>query len=192
MMVNYSWHINTIRRKNAKLDFGVAPLPQFSGQAPSNMANYWVFVVAKNKDPKVLPGREPDFPVDRYNELRIAESWQMLDYLALPHPGNTMTLRNFLNPEFSVSVPLEYDPTKKYLEQSGQPAARRDILEEQKGDAWLSAFAYGNLISRSWRTPSVDAAEGALADAIEAVVRGDMTVNKALSSAGSQIRALKN
>jgi len=191
MMINYSWHMDTIRRKNAKLNFGVAPLPQFEGKAPSNMSNYWVFVVAKNKDPNVPTGQAPKFPVDRYRELRIAESWQMLDYLALPHPGGTLTLRNFLNPEFSVDIPLAHDPTREYLKQSGQPAARRDILEEQRGDPWLSPFAYGNLIARSWRTADVDSSEGSLAKEMETVVYGDQTIERALSLVASQIQALK-
>jgi ABC-type glycerol-3-phosphate transport system substrate-binding protein len=191
MMINYSWHIDTIRRKNAKLNFGVAPLPQFSGGTTANMANYWTLVVAKHKEPQVDAGRALEFPVDRYDELRVAESWQMLRYLALPHPEGTMTLRNFLDPSFSIEVSLESDPARRYLEETGQPAARRDLLEEQRADAWLSPFAYGNLIAKSWRTPNIDGAEGALADAIESIVYGERTVNSALSAAVSQISALK-
>lgn len=190
MMVNYSWHIDTIRRKNAKLDFGVAPLPQFAGGQPANIANYWVLVVAKNKNPEVS-GRPATFPVEHYDDIRIRESWQMLRYIGLPHPDGRMVLRNALDPNSAVSVGLDTDPAKTYLEETGQPAARRDILEEQSKDAWLSPFAYGNLIAKSWRVGEIDEAEGALIDAIEAVVYGERTAEQALGAAQNQIRLLQ-
>src|SRR6185369_1116236 len=49
MMINYSWQYETIKQKNAKMNIGIAPLPQFSGTKPVNVANYWGFAVAKNK-----------------------------------------------------------------------------------------------------------------------------------------------
>lgn len=191
MMINYSWQIDAIRRKNAKLDFGVAPLPQFSDGVPANVANYWVLVVAKDKDPKVVAGRDPGYPVESYNDIRVRESWQMLRYLTLPHADKTMVLRNALAPSSAVSVPLAIDPAKQYLEKTGQPAARRDIIEEQKKDTWLSPFAYGNLIAKGWRVGEIDAAESAIADAIESVVYGERTSLEALGAAQNQIGLLQ-
>lgn len=191
MMINYSWHIDTIRKKNAKLDFGVSPLPQFPGKAPANMSNYWVLVVAKERKPRVAEGRKPTFPEAKYNDLRVRESWQLLRYLALPHPEKKMTLRNFLNPDFSIVVNIGDDPARTYLEKTGQPAARRDLIEEQKVDPWLSPFAYGNLIAKSWRIGEIEKAEGALSDAVESFNRGETTLEQALAAAGSQIRVLR-
>ncbi len=191
MMINYSWHMDTIKRKNAKLGFGVAPLPQRSVGAPKNMSNYWTLVVAKHREPVTPSGRTPEFPVDRYDELRIAESWQLLDYLALPHPDGMMTLRNFLDPSFTVSARIDGDPTREYLKRAGQPAARRDILEEQRKDPLLAPFAYGNLIAESFRIADIDSVEAALADGVDAVVRGEATVDRALSLAGNRASVLQ-
>jgi multiple sugar transport system substrate-binding protein len=42
MMINYSYHIPTIKAKAAKLNFGIAPVPQIKGsEIDINYANYW-------------------------------------------------------------------------------------------------------------------------------------------------------
>lgn len=192
MMINYSWHTDTIRKKNAKLNFGVAPLPQISLEKPVNYANYWTFVVAKNRQPPVFrENQKPEFPVDKYNLLRTHESWQFLHYFAFPHPSKNITIRNPLSPNFSAAVAVENDPVVEYLEKTKKPAARRDLIEKQKNDQWLSPFAYGNLLSKSWRPGDIEAAEGILAEAMEAVNRGENTPQGALQTAEKQIDLLK-
>jgi ABC-type glycerol-3-phosphate transport system substrate-binding protein len=192
MMINYSWHADTIRKKNAKLDFAVAPLPQISGSQPSNLANYWTFVVAKNKQVPVVEGnRVPSFPVDKYNLIRTHESWQFLHYFVFPHPSKAIAIRNPLSPNIpAVVMPIQSDPSAAYLEKTGKPAARRDLVEKQKNDQWLSPFAYGNLIAKSWRPGDIEKAEGILAEAIESVNRGENTSQGALSAADGQMKLL--
>lgn len=49
MMVNYSYHIPTIKAKNARLRFAVAPVPQLPDSTLDNQrsfASYWPFAVA--------------------------------------------------------------------------------------------------------------------------------------------------
>ena len=47
MMFNYSYHIPTIKAKAAKLNFGVAPIPQINGsEVDVNYANYWANAVS--------------------------------------------------------------------------------------------------------------------------------------------------
>ncbi len=51
MMFNYSWHIPTIRAKNPRLQFAVAPMPQIGDSNPSqykSLANYWPYAVSPN------------------------------------------------------------------------------------------------------------------------------------------------
>ncbi|HWQ59635.1 MAG TPA: extracellular solute-binding protein [Candidatus Fimivivens sp.] len=192
MMVNYSWQIDTIRKKNPKLNFGVAPLPQIKGGTPSNYANYWVYVVAKDKKaPTTGSSGNISFPEGKYNDIRVHESWQFLHYLAYPHPGSKIVLRNALATGSSLPVTVSEDPLKSYFERTGHPAARRDIVETQKNDPWLSPFAYGNLIAKDWRIGEVEAAEGIIADAIDSVNRGGNTVTQALSVAASQVEQLQ-
>lgn len=50
MMVNYSYHRPTVRAKNPRLNFSVAPFPQLEGtrmQDRSTYASYWVFAVSR-------------------------------------------------------------------------------------------------------------------------------------------------
>jgi multiple sugar transport system substrate-binding protein len=46
MMINYSYHLPTIKAKNPRLAFAVAPLPQNVDSKIVNFASYWPFAVA--------------------------------------------------------------------------------------------------------------------------------------------------
>src|SRR3989344_6197047 len=94
MMINYSWQYPTIKQKNAKLNIGVAPLPQFIGGKTSNYANYWGYGVSKNKEYTAPVGQQATVDPAKQNELRIHESWQLLRFMAYPHPEKTITLVN--------------------------------------------------------------------------------------------------
>lgn len=183
MMINYSWQHSTLKRKNAKLNFGVAPLPQFSDGKPANAANYWGFVVSKNKafDSSVS---DPN----TQNKLRIHEAWQLLKYLTFPNKG-TVTLRNGLTGA-TKDFPMPIDPAKQYLIDTQQPAARRDLLELQKNDPILGPFVEGNLIAKSWYQRNPEAIEGALAEAIHSINTGRGTIRAALEVAQSRINQI--
>jgi maltose-binding protein MalE len=194
MMFNYSWRYAELQKKNAKLNFAVAPLPQFSGTtAPVNYANYWGFVVAKNKatlpDAQAPAGTASD-PVEQ-NTLRIHESWQLIRYMVFPHANNVMTLQNGLSLA-TKDVPLTFDPAKKYLEQTKRPAARRDLIDEEKNDVALSPFATGNLIAKNWYQGNPEAVETLFAEMIDTVNNGAKTINEALQVASTRINALGN
>lgn len=182
MMLNYSYHYPTIKQKNAKLNFAVAPLPQFKDKTPVNFANYWGFAVAKNKV-QVIPAnakKETILSPENYQKARIHESWQFLNYLTMPHPANTVRMKNLFSGEFADMV-LPFDPAKKYVELTKKPAARRDLLETQKGDVILSSYATGNLIAETWHPGNTEQAEGLLVDVINMVVRGERNLGDALA-----------
>ncbi len=194
MMINYSWHYATIKQKNAKLNFAVAPLPQFAGTAPANFANYWGFAVAKNKvtempqntgDQKVVV--KPD--AEKQNFLRVHEAWQLLNYMAFPHPGNILTLQNGIAGT-TKDFPLTFDPTKQYLEKTGKPAARRDLIEEQKNDVVLAPFAAGNLIARNWYQGNPEGVETIFAEMISAVNNNEKSVYDVLTTAVNRVDVL--
>ena len=64
MMINYSYHIDTIRAKSPYLNFGVAPMPQIKNRNfDVNYANYWAHTVSKNSD-------------------KVDEAWKFLIFLA--------------------------------------------------------------------------------------------------------------
>lgn len=181
MMINYSYHYATIRQKNAKLNFAVAPLPQFDGQPPVDFSNYWGFAVAKNKAQVIDQSRpETALPTERYQQARVHEAWQLLSYLTLPHSSGTVRLSNALSGS-AADFPVAIDPAKKYLELTRKPAARRDLIRDQQGDVVLSPFANGNLIAKSWKPGNTEQVEGLLIDTISSIVRGERNINDALS-----------
>ncbi len=186
MMVNYSWKVGEIQRKNAKLNFGIAPLPQSASGSPVNLSNYWGLVVAKNKTFALAVGEKATVPLDRYNVLRTHESWEFLHYLAFPHGSGTMTLRNPLT-KFFAPMNIKDDPTKTYLAKTYQPAARRDLIELQKSDLYLGAFAYGNLIAKSWRSGKPEQVEPVIAQMIDDVNLGKVEPEMALLVASSAV-----
>ena len=180
MMINYSWHYETIKRKNSKLNFAVAPLPQPLGAQAFNFPNYWGFVVAKNKTPKA-----GTIDPALFSQVRIFESWQFLKYAAFP-PTGTVHLQNAITGN-AKDFPSTFDPAEAYLGKTKAPAARRDLVEKQKTDPILGPFADGNLITRNWRQTDPESVEKILGDMIRSVNLGEATVQQALSTAESRI-----
>ena len=183
MMLNYSWHIDTLKNKNAKLNFAIAPVPQLSLDNPINNANYWTFVVNEDKE---VARREGHSPVS--NEERAHEAWQFLKYLTFKN-GNKFSVKNIKsgnNKEFAMAI----DPAEMYMEETNRPAARRDLVESQKTDPILGAFAYGNLIAKSWYRKDADAIESIWAEIIDSVNRGDITASEGFELVRSRINEI--
>lgn len=189
MMINYSWHYDTIKAKNAKLNFAVADLPQYSVDTAgnqSNYANYWIWVVAKNKQPTQSLDTNA-VPVT--NDMRVHEAWQLLKALSFPS-ANGVLITNYVSGE-SLIYTTEFDLTQKYLEQTGKPAARRDLIDLQKNDVKLGAFARGNLIAKTWARYDADAIDAIFADMIDSVNTGASTVHSAVNLAAQRAQQLQ-
>jgi len=188
MMLNYSWQYKTIQSKNEKLNFAVAEVPQLSQEAPLSYANYWGFAVAARNDANTgAVAGDPGFVVT--NDMRINEAWQFLRFASLPIPQDGIVLKNARS-GMTYRFAVEGDPTTLYLEKTGKPAARRDLLETQFTDVILGPFAKGNLIAHSWVQVSVEANEAILAEAIDSVNMGAATVTEAVELAASRISKL--
>ncbi len=180
MMLNYSWHINTIKNKNAKLNFAIAPVPQISKENPVDYANYWSFVVNKNKKIKQLDEKRPIT-----DEIRIGESWQFLKFLTFKNDGKFL-LMNMKSKKVK-EYPVMLDPAGVYLKETGKLAARRDLIEKQKTDPVLGAFAYGNLIAKTWYKKDSSLIETIWAKVIDDVNNGDITPGQAFQLVVSRI-----
>jgi len=185
MMLNYSWHHQTVKSKNSKLNFGVAPVPQISRENPANYANYWGLAVVKNKVIETGSRGGGAELVAVNNNTRVHEAWQFLKFLTVKNNGS-FTVTHAVSGK-TKKFPVNFDPAKNYLEKTGRPAARRDIIEEQKSDPVLGPFAYGNLIAKSWYQPDSEATETILAEAIDSVNQGNTSVSQALKTAESRI-----
>ncbi|MDD5397253.1 MAG: extracellular solute-binding protein [Candidatus Moranbacteria bacterium] len=185
MMFNYSWQIAEIKKKNPKLNFAVASVPQAHSDNPVTYANYWGYAVSRNKvvAPATVGGQPAAAPVS--NETRTHEAWQFLRFLTLKNSGK-ITLYNAVTKN-SKDFPISFDPAIDYLKKTNQPAARRDIIELQKIDTDLGPFATGNLFAKHWYQPDPDAVDKIFVDTIESVNRGDVNLHEALVLARNRI-----
>ncbi len=187
MMINYSWHYDTLKAKNAKLNFAVADLPQVSFDNigdQANFANYWILVVAKNKQPTQSP-QQGAVPVT--NKMRVHESWQFLKALTFPMKKG-IKIQNAISGESLIYNNLEFDLTEQYLENTGKPAARRDLIEKQKTDVKLGSFARGNLIAQSWWRNNADDIDAIFADMIDSVNTGKSSIHDAIQLGASRAK----
>lgn len=191
MMINYSWQGSTIKSKNSKLNFAVAPIPQVDVNNPANYANYWAMAVSKNKvlsQDKKAKLAQDGLTEANYNTVRIYESWQFLKYLTFKNNGSVI-LSNSINGN-QASFPVTNDPAEVYLTDTVKPAARKDLIEKQKNDVFLSPFAMGNLIAKSWYQLDPVQTEKILAEAIDSVNLGRETVYESLKRAANRVTVL--
>ncbi len=187
MMLNYAYNYDLIEAKNAKLNFGVSEVPQFSlnqigGQV--NYANYWVFVVAKNKE-----GQITKEGLNITKDMRISESWQFLKALTFPTAEQPMTFYNVVNDQ-PFSLIFENDLSEMYLNVKNKPAARKDLIKMQQTDIKLRPFVLGNLIAHSWYQVDSKDVEKHLGEMIESVQLGRSSVSDAIELAANRITQL--
>ncbi|HOF42479.1 MAG TPA: extracellular solute-binding protein, partial [Candidatus Moranbacteria bacterium] len=187
MMFSYYSRYDDIKSKNPKLNFGVAPVPQFDSNKPITLANYWGYAVSKNKIASTQTvGQQPSAPVT--NGIRTHEAWQFLRFLTLKNTGK-VKLYNAITRN-SGEFAINFDPALEYLKKTNLPAARRDLIELQKMDPVLSVFSQGNLIAKNWYQKDPDSVVKIMKTTIEAVNRGELTLHEALVLAKNRINAL--
>jgi len=191
MMFNYSWQRDAILNKSPKLNFDVAPLPQIAGKPPVSYANYWGFVVAKNKPTSAAPqnsGQPQSAPVS--NEIRTREAWKLISYMTTKPEANIGSAAASSAPTPAKDADPSYDVAKKYMEKTFKPAARRDLIETQKNDTKFGVFARQNLIAKSWYQADALAIEGILANMIEQVVGGQLSAQEAITAGSAKVSQL--
>lgn len=187
MMFHYPYTINTIKDKAPKLNFAVVPVPQLPDRQPVNFANYWGFAVAKNKAAK-LAGSNPNQP-QISNETRIEESWSFLRFLTAKSEGD-------INAPFGLkagdkgAIDPAFDPAVSYLKKVKTVSARKDLIEQQKNDPELGAFAEGSLIAKSWPRIDPEAIEIIFAEMIEQVNQGAANPMDAVRTAAERVSRL--
>ncbi len=181
MMLNYSWHYNTIKNKNAKLNFAVAPIPQSNSSKPVDYANYWAFAVNKNK----IISQKSRNAVPITSKVRIGEAWEFLRFMTFKNSGR-FVITNFKSGK-TKEVPTDMDPASVYLEKTKKPAARRDLIDKQRTDPILGPFAYGNLIAKTWYKKDSEAIEGIFAEVINDINKGDLTAEQGFRTLVSRV-----
>lgn len=82
------------------------------------------------------------------------------------------------------------EQAKKYLEKTGRPAARRDLVSEGSPTAELEVFWKQALIAKSWPVPDEKAAKRIFQDALEPVLTKVTTPDQAVNKLREQLRLL--
>lgn len=181
MMINYSWNMKTVEDRSPKLNYAVAPVPQFENQTRVNFANYWGYAVAKNK----IPNKES---LNVSNETRAMEAWKFLTYLTTKPDGTFTPIIS--GSQIGQTTDPNLDPAKSYLTKSGEPAARRDLIELQKSDPKIGIFAVDNLIAKSWEQVDPDAIEIIFAEMIDSINKGQSTVSETIKAVAQRVQNL--
>lgn len=183
MMINYSYNIDTIIAKSPKLNFAIAPVPQFEGKVSVNLANYWGFVVAKNATAKT-----PENSATVSNDTRIKEAWEFLTYFSTKPDGSFVAASSGVST--GQKADPNFDPAVSFLLKTGQPAARRDLIEPQKTDPKIGVFAEGNLIAKTFYRKDASAVENIFAQMIDSVNKGQSAVSDAIKTAAQRVNNL--
>jgi len=186
MMLNYSWHRDTLTAKAPKLNYEVAPVPQITGNPAANYANYWGFAVAGNK--KIVNSNPAFLPVT--DEIRVAEAWKLLNYLTMRPEQSWSQVATAAGSKNTIAT--DWDPAKVYLQKTWKPAGRKDLIESQKTDPKIGVFAAQNLIAKSWYQVDPEATEIILAEMIDKVNRGQAGTQDAIQAAAAQVGRLMN
>ncbi len=180
MMLNYSWQLPVLKSKSPKLNFGIAPTPQFANATNKiNYANYWGFGVSRNQQVKVDSGSQ-EGTIQASIENKNKEAWKLVSFMAVK-PAN---------PAPNAATGANFDPAKNYLIKTQKPAARRDLIDLQKGDADLGFFALGNLYAKSWYQVDPIASEAIIGEIIEQIVSGETTVADGIRTMAARINSL--
>jgi len=152
-----------------------------------NYANYWGYAVAKNKTAydSAQAGQ-----VALTDEVRIRETWQFLKFLTTKPEAAINVITNVAGQQKTMAV--NFDPAVDYLEKTRKPAARRDIIQIQKNDPKIGAFAAQNLFAKSWYETDPESIEAVFADMIDKVNRGAGTPADVIRAAASQVSVIMN
>ncbi|MEA2006810.1 MAG: extracellular solute-binding protein [Patescibacteria group bacterium] len=165
MMINYSYWKDRLNKSDPKLNFDVAPVPQLDLDNKVNYGVYWGMAVTRNRE---IPAE-----ANYTNEERIAAAWDYIKFVTLPPlAGET------------------FDATQHYLEKTNKPAARRDLVEEQKEDVFFEVFANQSLTAKTWKQPDDSAVEEIFVEMIDEVTSGKASSLDALDTASSRFDAL--
>ncbi|MEX2055198.1 MAG: extracellular solute-binding protein [Candidatus Andersenbacteria bacterium] len=80
MMFNYSYHVPTVKAKNSRLNFGLAPVPQIAGSSANNtisFAAYWPFGVSNSTPTPTLAWQFVRFLTNKEASLVLNKAQQV-------------------------------------------------------------------------------------------------------------------
>lgn len=154
----------------------------FTAGKTAMMINYAHEIsVIRDKAPRLNWAIAP-VPQASINDKRTyADYWPLTVSLQSKNPYQAWQLVNYLTAGAG-------NPT--YLNASARPAARRDLIDQQKNDPDLGVFAEQALTARSWFQADDAAIETIFADMIDNVNLGRQSVGDALKQAEDKVTVL--
>jgi hypothetical protein len=115
----------------------------------------------------------------------VAEAWKFLKYLTTAPDGKVTAAQS--SASSSQTASQIFDPASAYLEKTKKPAARRDLAQIQQTDPVLGVFAKQNLLAKSWKQNDPNLIESIMAEMIDKVNSGSLTVDDAIKAASVRI-----
>ena len=135
--------------------------------------------MSKNTEQKV----DPETGSIINDETRVREAWLFLKWLTT----NRSLVEDYGKEKINLSA---FDAAEVYVAENWKPAARRDLIEKQKDEVELGVFAKQNLFASSWYQKDPLAIEAILAEMIDQVNIGGLSISQALNSAVKRINQL--
>jgi ABC-type glycerol-3-phosphate transport system substrate-binding protein len=191
MMLNYSWLISKIQDRAPKLSLGIAKVPQNKDKDGNGIvvdfANYWAYAVSKNKvqNQEAVAMAQQSKRTYATNDQRTAEAWKFIRFLTMSQSASAD-----LPVPAASSESANFDPAAEYIANLAKPAARRDLIEKQKSNIFLSPFVEGNLIAKSWPQPDNLAIEKIFDNLIDNVVLKNENIHDAIKQAQNAVNVL--
>lgn len=164
---------------NSSQDYSV---DAFASGKTAMMINYSHQIpVLRDKAPRLGWGIAPAPQASLSDKRTYADYWPLAVSLQSKHPYEAWKLVYYL---------AAGNGTVPYLNASGRPAGRHDLIDQQKSDPDLGVFAEQALTARSWFQVDDKAIETIFADMIDNVNLGRQTVRDALREAEDKVSVL--
>lgn len=164
---------------NSSQDYSI---DAFAAGKTAMMLNYSHQIpVLREKAPRLNWGVAPAPQASLDDKRTYADYWSLAVSLQSKYPYEAWRLVHYL---------AAGNGTVPYLNAAGRPAARHDLIEQQKSDPDVGVFAEQALTARSWFQVDNKAIETIFADMIDNVNLGRQTVRDALKEAEDKVTVL--
>lgn len=168
---NYSWNDSQHYSIDAFTEGTLAMMAGYAHQSK----------IIRSKAPRLNFAVAP-MPQASLSDIRnFANYWAVAVASKTAHPVEAWKFINYL---------ASKEGTTTYLNTTGRPSARRDLIDLQRNDPDLGVFAVQALSARSWFQADNMAIEGIFADMIDDINFNRLSVRDALGRAESRVSVL--
>jgi len=161
MIFGYSYQINNLLAISPDLKYGISTMPQLENSTPINISNVWTPVVSNKDGCNALPGE-----LSKIIDCKKL-AWSFLSFAA------------------------QKENSKKYLDSTGKPAARKDLIGEQiNANSKVGVFASQTETAITYNKFD-DRIDGILSDMLDMINLDRSNQDSIVNEAVGKIEALK-